>query len=86
MKTNERLHVYTNQFFENHNICVGVRDDQVINNYKKGVNDHKIFEKIHESSATTVAALLEVVNKLIDTDKALVNQFDFRRQARRRDL
>jgi hypothetical protein len=76
MKTNEQLHNYTNRFFENCNTSDSVRDDQVINNYKKGIRDHKIFEKIHESRATTVAALMEVVNKLIDTNKALVNQFD----------
>jgi hypothetical protein len=76
MKTNERLHDYTNRFFENRNTCVGVRDDQVIESYKKGVKDRKIFEKIHESGATTIAALMDVVNKLIDTDDALVNQFD----------
>jgi hypothetical protein len=44
--------------------------------YKKCVKDCKIFEKIHESGATTVVLLMEVVNKLIDTDEALVNQFD----------
>jgi NDP-sugar pyrophosphorylase family protein len=76
MKTGEQLHDYTNRFFENCNTCVGVRDDQVMNYYKKGVKDRKIFEKIHKSGATTVASLMEVVNKLINTDKALVNQFD----------
>jgi threonine synthase len=73
MKTNERLRDYTNRFFENRNTCVGVRDDQVVDSYKKGIRDRKIFEKIHESGATTVATLIEVVNKLIDTDEALVN-------------
>jgi hypothetical protein len=47
-----------------------------VDSYKKGVEDCKIFEKIHKSGATTVASLMEVVNKLIDTNKALVNQFD----------
>jgi hypothetical protein len=42
MKTGEQLHDYTNRFFENRNTCVGVRDDQVMNNYKKGVKDRKI--------------------------------------------
>jgi hypothetical protein len=76
MKTNERLRDYTNWFFENCNSCVGVRDDQVVESYKKGIIDRKIFEKIHESRATTIAALMDVVNKRIDTDEALVNQFD----------
>jgi hypothetical protein len=76
MKTNEQLRDYTNRFFENRNTCIGVRDDQVIDSYKKGVRDRKVFEKIHESGATTIALLMEVVNKLINTDEALVNQFD----------
>jgi hypothetical protein len=76
MKTGERLHDYTNRFFENCNTCVGVRDDHVMDSYKKGIRNRKVFEKIHESSATTVASLMEVVNKLIDTDEVLVNQFD----------
>jgi hypothetical protein len=75
MKSNERLRDYTNQFFENRNTC-GVRDDQVTDSYKKGIRDCKIFEKIHKSGATTVATLMEVMNKLIDTDEALVNQLD----------
>jgi hypothetical protein len=77
MKTNERHRDYTNRFFENCNTCVGVQDDQVVDSYKKGIRDRKVFEKIHESGATIVATLIEVVNKLIDTDEALVNQFDF---------
>jgi hypothetical protein len=60
MKTGERLRDYTNWFFENRNTCVGVRDDQVVDSYKKGLRDRKVFEKIHESSATAVAPLLEV--------------------------
>jgi hypothetical protein len=44
--------------------------------YKKGVKDRNIFGKIHESGTTTVTSLVEVVNKLIDADEALVNQFD----------
>jgi hypothetical protein len=76
MKHGERLRDYTNWFFENRNTCVGVRDDQVVDSYKKGLRDRKVFEKIHESGATAVAPLMEVVNKLIDTEEALVNQFD----------
>jgi hypothetical protein len=76
MKPGERLWDYTNRFFENRNTCVGARNDQVVNSYKKGLRDRKVFEKIHESGATKVAPLMEVVNKLIDTEEALVNQFD----------
>jgi hypothetical protein len=76
MKPGERLRDYTNRFFENRNTCVGVRDDQVIDSYKKGLRDRKVFEKIHESGATKVAPVMEVVNKLVNTEEALVNQFD----------
>jgi hypothetical protein len=76
MKPGERLRDYTNWFFKNRNTCVGVRDDQVVDSYKKGLRDRKVFEKIHKSGATTVAPLMEVVNKLIDREDALVNQFD----------
>jgi hypothetical protein len=76
MKADERLQHCTNRFFEDRNTCVGVRDDQAVNSYKKGLRDRKVFEKIHESGATKVTPLMEVVNKLIDTEEALVNQFD----------
>jgi hypothetical protein len=76
MKTSDRLQDYTNRFLENWNTCVGVREDQVVDNYKKGLRNRKVFEKIHESGAMKVAPLMEVVNKVIDTEEALVNQFD----------
>jgi hypothetical protein len=76
MKPDERLRDYTNRFFENCNTYVGVRDDQVVDNYKKCLRDRKVFEKIHKSGATMVAPLMEFVNTLIDTEEALVNQFD----------
>jgi hypothetical protein len=73
MKAGERLQDYTNRSFENRNTYVGVWDDQVIDSYKKGLRDHKVIEKIHEFGAMKVAPLMEVVNKLIDTEEALVN-------------
>jgi hypothetical protein len=76
MKPGERIRDYTNWFFENCNTCIGVRDDQVVDSYKIALRYRKVFEKIHESGATKVAPLMEVVNKLIDTEEALVNQFD----------
>jgi hypothetical protein len=48
MKPSERLRDYTSRFFENCNTCVGVRDDQVVDSYKKGLRDRKVFEKIHD--------------------------------------
>jgi hypothetical protein len=76
MKTGERLRDYTKLFFDNHNTCVGIWDDKVVDSYKKCLKVHKVFEKMHESGATKVVPLMEVVNKLIDTEEALVNQFD----------
>jgi hypothetical protein len=76
MKAGEWLRDCTNRFFENRNTCVGVRDDQVVDNYKKGLRDRKVFEKIHQFGATKVAPLMEVVHKLFDTEEALVIQFD----------
>jgi hypothetical protein len=54
MKAGERLRDYTNRFFENRNTCIGVRDDQVVDSYKKGLRDRKVFEEIHESGPTKV--------------------------------
>jgi hypothetical protein len=76
MKPGEWLRDYTNLFFENRNTCVGVRDNQVVDSYKKGLRDRKVFEKIHKFGATKVTPLMEVINKVIDTEEALVNQFD----------
>jgi hypothetical protein len=76
MRTGERLRDYTNRFFKNRNTCVGAWNDQVVDSYKKGLRDRKVFEKIHESGATVVAPFMVVVNKLIDTEEVLVNQFD----------
>jgi hypothetical protein len=45
IKTGEQLWDYTNWFFKNRNTCVGVQDDQVVDSYKKGLTDCKVFEK-----------------------------------------
>jgi hypothetical protein len=37
MKPDDQLRDYTNRFFENRNNCVSVRDDQVVDSYKKGL-------------------------------------------------
>jgi hypothetical protein len=76
MKPGEWLRDYTNRFFEHRNTCVGIRDDQVVDSFKKGLRDRKVLEKIHESGTTKVTPLMEVVNKLINTEEALVNKFD----------
>jgi hypothetical protein len=76
MKPSERLRDYNNWFFEYRNTCVGVRDNQVVDSYKTGLRGCKVFEKIHESGTAAVAPLMEVVNKLIDIEEALVNHFN----------
>ena len=75
MKTGESLHDYTNRFFENRNKLAGVKDDDVISYYKKGVTNLKLFEKIHQAGATTIADLMVYVNKLCDTQDAVFHDF-----------
>ena len=75
MKIGESLRDYTNRFFENRNKLAGVKDDDVISYYKKGVTNLKLFEKIHEAGATTIADLMVYVNKLCDTQDVIFHDF-----------
>ena len=75
MHRNESLRDYTNRFFENHNQLTGVKDEDVIQYYKKGVTNLKLFEKIHEAGATTIADLIAYVDKLVDTQDAVLHDF-----------
>jgi hypothetical protein len=75
MRPKETLRDYTDRFFENHNKLVGLKDDHVMDYYKKGIKDLKLFEKIHEAGATTIVDVMMVVNKLVDTQDAVVYQF-----------
>jgi hypothetical protein len=43
MKPGEQLRNYTNRFFENRNTGIGIQDDQVVDSYKKGLRDRKVF-------------------------------------------
>jgi hypothetical protein len=57
------------RFLENRNTCLGVWDDQVINSYKKGLRDHKVFEKIHKSGATiTLSSDLKWATHTLSSD------------------
>jgi hypothetical protein len=49
MRSDETLHEYTNRYFKNCNTLAGVKDDDVITYYKKGITNIKLFEKIHEA-------------------------------------
>jgi hypothetical protein len=75
MRHDETLREYTNRCFENHNTLAGVKDEDIIT-YKKGVTNIKLFEKIHEADAHTVADLMAYVNKLVDTQDAVMHDFN----------
>jgi hypothetical protein len=67
MRCDETLREYTNCYFDNHNTLAGVKDEDVITYYKKGVTNIKLLEKIHEAEAHTIADLMSYVDKLVDT-------------------
>jgi hypothetical protein len=76
MKRDETLREYTNRYFENHNTLVGVKDDDVTAYYKKGITNIKLFEKIHEADAKTISDLMAYVDKLVDTQDAVMHDFN----------
>jgi hypothetical protein len=67
MRRYETLREYTNHYFENCNTLAGVKDEDVIAYYKKGITNIKLFEKIHEADAHTIADLMAYIDKLVDT-------------------
>jgi hypothetical protein len=76
MRCDETLREYTNRYFENRNTLAGVKDEDVIAYYKKGVTNIKLFEKIHEADAHTIADLMVYVDKLVDTQDAVMHDFN----------
>jgi hypothetical protein len=76
MRHDETLWEYTNRYFENRNTLVGVKDKDVIAYYKKGVTNIKLFEKIHEADAHTIADLMAYVDKLVDTQDVVMHDFN----------
>jgi hypothetical protein len=76
MRCDETLREYTNRYFENHNTLVGVKDEDIIAYYKKGITNIKLFEKIHEADAHTIADLMAYVEKLVDTQDAVMHDFN----------
>jgi hypothetical protein len=76
MRHDETLREYTNRYFENRNTLVCVKDEDVIANYKKGITNIKLFEKIHEADAHTIADLMAYVDKLVDTQDAVMHDFN----------
>jgi hypothetical protein len=72
MRSDETLRVYTNCYFENLNTLAGVKDDDVIAYYKKGITNIKMFKKIHEADAKTIGDLMAYVDKLVDMQDAVL--------------
>jgi hypothetical protein len=58
MRRDETLREYTNRYFENRNTLAGVKDEDIIAYYKKGIANIKLFEKIHEADAHTIGDLM----------------------------
>jgi hypothetical protein len=76
MRRDETLREYTNGYFENHNTLAGVKDEDVNAYYKKGITNIKLFEKIHEADAHTIDDLMAYVDKLVDTQDAVMHDFN----------
>jgi hypothetical protein len=76
MRSDETLHEYTNRYFENCNTLAGVKDDDIIAYYKKGITNIKLLEKIHEADAKTIGDLMAYIDKLVDTQDAVMHDFN----------
>jgi hypothetical protein len=76
MRRDETLREYTNHYFENRDTLAGVKDEDVITYYKKGITNIMLFEKIHEADTHTIADLMAYVNKLVDTQGAVMHDFN----------
>jgi hypothetical protein len=76
MRRDETLREYTNRYFENRNTLAGVKDVDVIAHYKKGITNIKLFGKIHEADAKTIGDLMVYVDKLVDTQDAVMHDFN----------
>jgi hypothetical protein len=73
MRSDKTLREYTNRYFENRNTLACVKDDDAIAYYKKGITNIKLFEKIHEADAKTIGDLMAYVDKLVDTQGAVMH-------------
>jgi hypothetical protein len=76
MRRDETLQKYTNRYFENCNTLAGVKDEDIIAYYKKGITKIKLFEKIHEATTHTIGDLMAYVDKLVDTQDAMMHDFN----------
>jgi hypothetical protein len=76
MRRDETLREYTNHYFENRNTLTGVKDEDVIAYYKKGITNITLFEKIHEAGAHTIGDHMAYVDKLVNTHDAVMHDFN----------
>jgi hypothetical protein len=76
MRRDETLCEYTNRYFKNRNTLAGVKDDDVVTYYKKGITNIKLFEKIHEADAHTIGDLMAYIDKLVDTQDTIMHDFN----------
>jgi hypothetical protein len=76
MRREETLREYTNRYFENRNTLAGVKDEDVIAYYKKGITNITLFEKIHEADAHTIGDLMAYVDKLVNTHDTVMHDFN----------
>jgi hypothetical protein len=76
MRREETLREYTNRYFEIRNTLAGVKDEDVIAYYKKGITNIKLFNKIYEADTHTIGDLMAYVDKLVDTQDAVMHDFN----------
>jgi hypothetical protein len=76
MRSDETLREYTNRYFENRNTLTGVKDYDIIAYYKKGITNIKLFKKIHKADAKTIGDLMAYIDKLVDTQDAVMHDFN----------
>jgi hypothetical protein len=76
MRCDETLREYTNRYFENRNTLAGVKDEDIIAYYKKGITNIKLFEKIHKADAHTIGDLMAYVDKVVDTQDAVMQDLN----------
>jgi hypothetical protein len=76
MRRDETLREYTNRYFENRNTLAGVKAEDIIAYYKKGITNINLFEKIHEADAHTIDDLMSYVDKLVNTQHAEMHNFN----------
>jgi hypothetical protein len=76
MRSDETLREYTNRYFENRNTLAGVKDDDIIAYYKKGITNIKLFEKIHKVDAKNIGDLMAYIDKLVDTQDVVMHDLN----------